>query len=256
MKKIQIILPIAVVVLVLCLPAMAAKKKLPSKEMLADHYFPVEVVESIREDDILGAIRGLRMEANSPRRQFVLRELQRIDQFETKASKETKKNHRNLFNIGVAYHNLYLFLLAHGTTSETVYKDALKYYKKALKTKLPERKNNVMLMTAALYASHGDIKKADKTFSEIDFNAFEDKYQKAEGLALYYSARGDVANALSNLKEAHTLKPEQTTFWLAVSDDFVGISEDKEYRALLKKWGVKRLAQGTPYTWKNKKLVY
>jgi len=243
-------------VVLFSLPSGAARKKLPSKEMLSDHYFPVEVVESIREDDILGAIRGLRMEANSPRRQFILRELQRIDQFETKASKATKKNHRNLFNIGVAYHNLYLFLQANGTSSEAVYKDALKYYKRASKSKLPARKNNVMLMMAALYASKGDIKKSDKAFEKIDFSAFEDEYQKSEGLALYYSARGDVANAIENLKQAHKLKPEQTTFWLAVSDDFVGISSDKEFQALLRKWKVKRLAQGTPYTWKNKKLVY
>lgn len=235
--------------------AYAARKKLKPVQKAAA-YIPVEVIDSLKISDLDGAIRNIRMEATSPRSKYLLREMQRIETFE-QGGKKSSKDHRYLFNVGVAYHNLYLFLKGYEIENEDFFKKALKYYKMAYRTKSPSRKNNINLTMAALYASAGDTKRAKKLFGKIDKDCFQDQFRKFEGLALYYSAVGDVENAIPNLESAYSLNPEHTKFWLGISDDFNQICDDQRFQSLLKKWAVKPLDRGhSTYSPKTKELVH
>lgn len=218
-------------------------------------HIPVEVIDSLKESDIDGAIRNMRLEAVSPRSEYLLRQMQRIDKYEKDGTRGSGQNHRHFFNIGVAYHNLYLFLKGYNIDNETFFKNALKYYKSASRTKSPSKKNNVLLTMAALYAAHGDEKKAEKLFKKVDQTLYENQFHKYESFALFYSARGDADNAIINLKSAYDISPEHTTFWLGISDDFVQIYNNEQFKALLEKWKVKPLNRGPQSFSTRDKLV-
>lgn len=230
-----------------------AKRKAPVQEVTV--HIPVEVVEALKISALDDAIRGMRLEATSPRSKYLLREMEEIVHFEN-AEKAEQKNGQYLYNVGVAYNNLYLFLKGEGMNNEDFFKKAVDFYKKAMSRSSPSRKNSTMLTLAAIYASAGDTKNAQKFFKKADLEFCRDEFRKFETIALYYASMGDIDKALENLKLAYKVNPGYLKFWLGISDDFNQISDDKKFQALLKKWDVKPLDRGTSvYSPENEEIV-
>lgn len=259
MKTMKNMIPAILVIVTICSLVLISKSSDAAKTretVQRPDYIPVEVIEALKVSDVNGAVRVMRMEATNERSKYLLREMQRIDSENIK--KISRHNHRELFNVGVAYHNLYLLLKGYGVENDDLFKKAMKYYKLAYKTQSPSRKNNIDITMAALLAAHGDKDKAEKLFSKTDLNNFPSLFRKYEGLALYYSANGDTANAIANIEAAYKTNPDYTKFWLGVSDDFNPIYNDEDFQGLLKKWEIRPISRGSssPYTSKEKNVVY
>lgn len=207
---------------------------------------PVAVVDNLKKNDVKGAIRSLRLEADSPRASYLLRTMERVND----SSKLARTP--EVFNVGVSNHNIYLFLKHNDFDSEYFFKNALKYYKLSQKTKSPGKKNEIKLYMAALYASKGDQVNADKLFNSVDSSDFPDDLRKYEAMALYYSAKQDIPNAIANLEEAYKIDPGFIKFWLGISDDFYAIHEDEAFQNLMTKWKISQLNMGQPTKVKKK----
>lgn len=221
--------------------AKRRKKRAPKQERV---YIPIETIDALKANDIEAAVRAIRLEADSPRTQYLLTIMQRIVIYEKKEKKLPANKHGELFNLGIAYHNLFLFLKGIGHTNDEFFKSALDYYRKASRTISPSRKNETRLMTAALYAANEDYKRAKKYFHKVEPDLYQDEFRWYTSLALYYAALGDTDQTIVNLKEAYTLKPDYLKFWLGICDDFINLYNEKDFNALLAKWKVKLQNRG------------
>lgn len=237
-----------VIILTICFifeaSSIAAKKKSSKKATAPEApivYIPVEVTDALQISDIKEAIRNMRMEAHSPRSKYLLQEMQRIVDYQSLKKGRTAKNDRLLYNVGAAYHNLYLFLKNQGIENNDFYKNAENFYLKAMKSRDASRKNHVTITLAALYAAGGDTKKAEKTFEKVDESEIEGHFVKKETLALYYAAIGDTDKALPYIEESYRINADYTKFWLGVSDDFYSLKDNEQFQKLLKDWKVERL---------------
>jgi tetratricopeptide (TPR) repeat protein len=236
--------------------AAKSKKKHSSSQKTVIH-IPPEVVDALKESNIESAIRYLRIEAGSPRSKYLLREMQRVSDYNNKADKFMKRNFKVLYNVGVAYHNLCLFLKSNHIENKKFFKKAERFYLKSAKIKSPSKKAKTRLTLAALYHSAGETKKAEKMFSKADPDLINDAFMRNETLALYYASQGDANSSIATLKKAYKIKPDLTRFWLGISDDFQTISTDQSFQKLLKEWKVEILNRGTAsYSSANKKIVY
>lgn len=254
MKIAKSVIPIVLIVTAFSVVSLygnleAAKvDKTPEKD-----YIPIETLDALKKSDIDGAIRGIRMEAATERLKYLLREMQRIEEENTK--KVSRRDHRGLYNVGIAYHNLYLLLKGRGIDNDDLFNKALKYYKLAYRTYSPSRKNNINLTMAALYAAKGDLKKAEKTFQNVNTEEMPNNFQKYKGLSLYYASLGDTDSAIQNLEEAFKLNPDYTKFWVSVSDDFNPIYNDDAFQMLLKKWNIPQKT-ANKHSLSGKEVVY
>ncbi|MBI2092502.1 MAG: hypothetical protein HYT75_05890, partial [Deltaproteobacteria bacterium] len=108
----------------------------PSKEELTAENIPLalptpdEAIKALSASDLDEAIRVLRPEPPSSRSLYLLREIQRIVLYNKNKKAPKLDRHQFYQNIGVAYHNLFLFLKKHEITNENFYKMAIKFYKK------------------------------------------------------------------------------------------------------------------------------
>lgn len=233
----------SVVLVVICLTltpfhfAEAAKKKRPQPVVI---HIPVETIDALKESNLPGALRNLRMAGESPQTNYLKGEMQRIERF----NKCKRKDHKMFYNTATAYHNLYLFLLNNNIDNKTFYKKALDLYKRAYKTKSPERRATASISMAALMASAGDKINAEKIFKKVNLDDITEPFRRHIALALYYSAMGDSGTTLDNLKEACKLRPKFVKLWLGISDDFYNISEDPNFLKFLKKNGINKLNKG------------
>ena len=217
---------------------------------------PFETIQALKENNITAGVRSLRIEAHSPQTKYLLNEMKKIETAKT-SDKEIRNNYRELYHTGIAYHNLYLFLRGEGITSEDFSKEAIKYYKRALKTKSPYRKNQISLTMAALYASDGNQKMSDKYFKKVNEAFFDDDFRKYLGYALYYASKNDTENAILNLEAAYNINEDYTKFWLGISDDFTNLYSNPLFQEKLKKWKVVRLNRGSSiYDKDHKHLVH
>lgn len=242
------VIAIIIVVLIATASDNASAAKRGSKQAVSPAvvtHIPVEVIDSLKANDLSGAIRNIRMEATTPRSQYILTQMQSVESLEKGSKGVSGKDYRQLFNVGVAYHNLFLFLNGYGINNEYFFKQAVKYYKKAYKSSSPSRKSITALTMAALYAANNDIKKAQNLYKKTDIELITDQFRKYETLALYYSAMNDVDNTIINLELAHNLKPDYTKFWLGISDDFIQVSNNEEFKKLLNKWKVVQPIRGS-----------
>lgn len=194
------------------------------------------VIEALGNGDLDGAIIALREEKPSPKTLYLTREVSRITSFDANPKPEKKDAHKIYQNVAIAYHNLYLFLKTEDIEQDDFFKEALKYYDRARTSSKPSHRSDGLLLKAAIIASNGGIKKAEKIFSKVNTSKFKDDFESMEYMAAYYAATGDVDKALSALEDAYRLNPESTLTWLVVGDDFYAIKDDPLFQKFLIQW--------------------
>ncbi len=194
------------------------------------------VVEAFANDDLEVAIQALRASADCPKGRHLLRQASRIVAFEASEEPERTTAHQTWRSIGVAYHNLYLFLKAQGRTGEAFADEAHRYYKKARRKGTKLHKAECDLLLASLLGAQGEIQKANKKFSKVDLKLLKGGYEAAEYRATYHAAVDEIDEAIAALDEAYALDPERTRMWLAITDDFASIAGDTRFSQHLATW--------------------
>jgi len=194
-----------------------------------------EVAAAVAKNDIDDAIRLIRTEPPSSRALTFLKSMESIEDF--KKDKKVPKVERNLFyrNLGISYHNLFLFLKRKGMENPDLYKNAIKYYKKSLKTLSPSEKTDGWILIAEITAQNGGTGEAKKIFEKLDLETVNDSPHSLENIAAYYAAIGEKKMAIETLKRAIVLDPEGITIWLSIGDDFLPIENEPEFKELKKK---------------------
>lgn len=203
-----------------------------------------EVVEALAKGNLNEAAIELRDLRTSAKSLYLLREVTRIVMHET--SKKRPKHsdaHQYYQNLGIAYHNLFLFLKANGYTQEKFVKEVLKFYKKAKGYATPQHKQETDILMAALLSSNGDEKKANELIGKIDMTKLGADFQTQEYLAAYYAAKGDPDDAIESLRAVYRERPDVVMTWLAVGDDFYLIKDDPRFAALLNEWHFEKSAK-------------
>lgn len=203
-----------------------------------------DVIDALARGSLNEAAIELRELPSSAKSLYLLREVTRVVMYEN--SKRRPKGtdpHQFFQNLGVSYHNLFLFMKANGIDQEDYFEEALKLYKKAKGPATPKHKIETDILMAALLTSHGDTEKADKIMAKVDRSKLGADFQTEEYLAVYYAAKGDVESSIETLRLAHEERPDVIATWLAVGDDFYLIKDDPQYQALLKEWHLKRTSR-------------
>lgn len=214
----------------------APKESLKVESIPLVSRIPVEAVDALAKSDLEETIRVLRPEPPSSRLLHIMSSAQNIAKYE-KGGKAPRIDRLQFYqNLGISYHNLFLFLQRHQIINETFYKSALKFYKKAERSPAISVKYDIALLKAAIIASHGNTEKARELFNKVDVSIIEDDYNSMEYLATYYAAMGDIDNAVEVLDKAHALNPERMSIWVAIGDDFQTIENDSRYKSLITGW--------------------
>ena len=145
--------------------AIQKKEEPPAQKEEPAVQISQNVIDALAKDDLNEAVIALRDQPASPKSLYLLREATRIVMYET-SKKHPKRSDAHQFyqNLGIAYHNLYLFLKANGQDQPLFVKQALKFYKKSKGSATPMHKREVDAVTAALLASNGEHEKADAIF--------------------------------------------------------------------------------------------
>ena len=197
---------------------------------------PQEVATLLSKNDIEGAIRILRIEPPSLRTLNLLREAQRIEAYK-KDKKVTKiEPHKFYQNLGIAYHNLYLYLKRNGLENPELVKSAIKFYKKAGKSLAISEQTESKLLEASILAVSGNSNESDKIFSGLDITTIEEKDTGRAYLAGYYAATGDAAKVIEELNAAYDIGGEHISMWVRISDDFFMLENDDNFHAMLNDW--------------------
>lgn len=197
-----------------------------------------DILEHFRRGDIVHAARGLLMEPASEKTLYLLREVQRIGEAQQAAAPKRDEAHRHYLNLGVANHNLHLFLKRHNTPNPQYVRHALAAYAKARKAAAKAERSEVDLLTMALWAASGKEKTAAQKFRRLAAAEFQQTFQGAAYLATYYAAQRDVPHTIEALRLAHGFNAPATRSWLRVSDDFVAIKGEEALQQLFAEWEV------------------
>ncbi|MBI2345437.1 MAG: hypothetical protein HYV03_00800 [Deltaproteobacteria bacterium] len=159
-------------------------------------------------------------------------------------SKETA--YQFYLNVGMANHNLYLFLKRHDMANMTYIRSSLAAYGKARRIgTTPIDRATAEGLGAALLASSGKTKIAAKKFRRVESVLLPEAFTPACALATYYGAQGDSGRAIKALRAAYARSPVATKHWLRITDDFMTIKQDQAFAALLREWDV--FAPGRPW---------
>ncbi len=209
------------------------------------------VVELLAAGDLNGAIIAMREEPSSPKLLYLLRELSRIHEAHSGRKPEKSQLHSYDQNLAISNHNVFLFLQSRGADGKKFMKEAHRFYRKARSEGTPLHRAECNLLRAALTASSGDIKKAEKLFSKIDQGALRSDYASMEYLAAYYAAVGAADHAVEALEKAHEINPDGALTWLAVGDDFHGIEKSEPFRKKLVEWRAAEAARKLALTAKK-----
>lgn len=217
----------------------------------ADAKISADVVDALARGSLNEAAIELRELPSSAKSLYLLREVTRIVMYDN--SKKRPKGtdpHQFYQNLGVANHNVFLFLKANGVSNEDYCDNAVKFYKRSRGYATPQHKYETDILTAAVLLSKGETDKAEKIMAKIDKSKLGADFQTEEYLATYYAAKGDSDSAIDALRAAHKERPDIITTWLAVGDDFHLIKNDPQFQAMLDDWHFartsKRLELGLP----------
>jgi hypothetical protein len=220
--------------------ALAKKSKKAPKPVPVK--ISVDVVNALEKRNLEQAGSLLMKHPASNKTTYLLRQVTRILLHEGDDSKPTGgDSHQYYKNIAISYHNLFLFLKSRGIDQSEYYKKALKYYKKSKGSISPKEKQEIQILTAALYAANGDLKKANKLFEKYDDEKYGPDLHLSLSIASYYAAVGNVEETILNLKKAHSESPETVMNWMAVGDDFYLIRDDPQFIRLLQEWQISKL---------------
>ncbi len=210
--------------------------ELSSESLPLELPVPIEVVEAIAKGDIDEATRTLRTEVPSSRSLYLLAEMKRILDHEKDKKPPKFEKHEFYQNLGIAYHNLFLFLKRNGMTNKEFYKEAIKFYKKAGKSRAYSEKYEAQLLTAALKAANGEVDEANKLFVGIDTSIITDNYRGYSYLATFYAAVGNEKETIEALKQAYAMNPDKIKLWVAICDDFASMRHEPEFVKMLSGW--------------------
>ncbi len=210
--------------------------ELSSESLPVELPIPIEAVEAIAKGNIDEATRMLRTESPSSRSLYLLAEMKRILDYEKNKKPPKFERHEFYQNLGIAYHNLFLFLKRNGMTNKEFYKEALKFYKKAGKSRAYSEKYEAQLLTAALKAANGEVDEANKMFREIDPSIITDNYRGYSYLATFYSAVGNETETIESLKRAYAMNPEKIKLWVAICDDFASMRQEPAFVKMTAEW--------------------
>lgn len=197
---------------------------------------PEPIIAALAKGDLKGALIIMHDEKPSLKLKQLINDATRAATFDTSKKPDKSEAHKAYQNVGVSYHNLYLFLKRHNIEQKDYFKRAIKYYSKARSAATILHKSECDLLMAALYASAGDQKKAQKLFDKIDVSMMRGDLESMEYLAAYHAASGNIEEALNALEAAHNLNPDLITGWLLIGDDFAGIESDPRYTGLVDSW--------------------
>lgn len=231
MKTKRTFLFAAVAVLLFSSPAYA--KKIYKNEPHLPPPVPSRVIHPLAQGNINGAILTIREEKLAPKLMYLLHAAEMIDKFMLGHKPRKEDAHKAYQNVAIAYHNLYLFLKSYGIEQKDYLKNAHRYYRRAAKNGTIHHKADCDLLRAALAASAGDQKKAQKEFLKIDESIMRGDFESSEYLAAYYAATGEVPKAVAALESAYHLNKEALLTWLTVGDDFHAISDDESFKTFL-----------------------
>ncbi len=213
--------------------ALAKRKAAKPAAKAAPREIPQGVIQAIATGDLSSAVIALREEPPSPKNNYLIRAATNVVLSQIGDRPDRSEEHQYRQNLGIAFHNLFLFLKDRGIANEEYADEALKNYKKARRAGTVLHKAECDLLTAAIYASTGDREKAGKLFDKIDEFMLRSDFESAEYLAAYYAAMGDAAKSSEAIRTAYEMNPNATLAWLEVGDDFHDIESDPVYQEML-----------------------
>ncbi|OQA61134.1 MAG: hypothetical protein BWY40_00678 [bacterium ADurb.Bin270] len=209
-----------------------------SAEGKNQHTISQETIELIAAGDLQGASVKLAESPHGMKVKYIQGEISKVLYMEA-SGKPSKSNAYNAYRrAATAYHNLYLFLLAEGISSDKFLSEAKKNYTKASRVAKGMQKDQCKLLEAALFAASGDLKKASKIFEKVEQAATLGDFAAAEHAAAYNAALGNVDEAVRNLQRAYEIDPEKTSEWIFVSDDFFKIQNEPSFLEMLRKFAI------------------
>lgn len=220
---------------------------------------PPDLIEHFAKGDIEHAVRGLLLEPASEKSFYLIREAQRIGEGRTGPRPRPDEAHRYYLNLGVAHHNLYLFVKHQGKTQESYARDALLAYAKARKLAPTPERLEVDLLKAALLASSDKAKAAERIYKKNIREFPRNDFRVITYLATYYAARGDRPATMAALRQAYPMNPMAMKAWLRVSDDFAPFKNEGDWQAMMQEWQIftheppKAIAVKTPAKAKKQK---
>jgi len=229
MKHPLIALTIIFIVLVAFTGELHAKKRRRSKATAISK----TTIEMIASGDLAGALKTLGGKRKNAKANHLHRQISRIIAFDTYGYKDKLTAHVDYLNLGIAYHNLYLFLKWKGEDNPKYAESALEYYKKARKRGTSLHKAECNILQAAILASSGDTKGSDKKFKKVKEAIATGDFEATEYLATYYAATSDVEQAVRTLGELFELDPKRTMKWVKTGDDFHTIENDPRFKSLV-----------------------
>lgn len=197
-----------------------------------------EVIEYFGKGDIVHAARGLMLEPASEKSLYLLREAQRIGEAEQGTASSKEGAHQHYLSIGIANHNLYLFVKRHNVENVQYVRDALAAYAKARKAAPKAERPKIDILRSALFTSSGSGKRAQKLFAKVKPDLAHADFRWATYTATYYAAQHDLPNTMRALRAAYAEDPHATKGWLRVTDDFVGFKEETALQDLFREWKV------------------
>lgn len=210
--------------------------ELSSEALPVELPIPIELVETIAKGNVDEASRMLRTEAPSSRSLYLLAEMKRILDFENGNRPAKYEKHRFYQNLGIAYHNLFLFLRRNGMANKEFYDNAIKFYKKSGKSRAFSEKYESQLLTAAIMAANGEIDAAEKLFGGIDTSIITDNDRGYAYIATFYAAVENVEKTIESLKQAYIMNPGQIKLWASICDDFASMKSNPDFVRMVSEW--------------------
>lgn len=186
--------------------------------------------------DLLAAYQRLQMAPDSLRNRHLMGEIQRVAQHSrglAKVSDDPGKYYRDL---GVAYHNLLLFLQGEAMWNKDFYRKAHRAYAKAARRGATAMaRAEIELLRAAIDMSAGRQKRGLRRFTKrVDPQQLEGRFAGLAALAGYHAAAGSTDDAIAALQGARTLDTkDQLGTWIAIGDDFTPIANTTAFRTFL-----------------------
>ncbi len=217
-----------------------AKTKQPEN---ISHIRP-EAIKSLADNNLKQAASVLREQQPSDKSIYLLREINTIVMHNSYDYRPKRYDSYEFYkSVGIAYHNLFLFLKTKGIFQKEFQKKARKFYKRSRRFAGPLDKPEVNILMAALWAARKKAKhqhKAERLINKVDLSKLKYDYQIQECLAAYYAAQRNVAKTIKALRKAYPGRTKTLLQWIYVGDDFYFIKADPRFKALLNEWNYEK----------------
>lgn len=199
---------------------------------------PPVVAELLAEGKVSLAAQRLHSETMSTRNSYLFYEMQKVGQNSAGLEVVADDKAAHFKQLGIAYHNLHLFIKSFGKENRKFISKAKSLYSKAQRKLPKEDRSEVELLRAALDMSTGRTKSAERRFNKrVDQDEVVTTFDGCAALASYYAASNDPKKTVSALRKAKELdSAKQLRTWVAISDDFHTMRSTKEFKKLFAEW--------------------